>query len=290
VIPQVVERVTDEGRERAAPFEMPERCPACDTEVVIRGPFVVCPNRFGCAAQLKGRIIHFGSRHALDIEGLGEETAQLLVNEGLVDDLAGLFELGEDQLLTLAGFAQKSATNLIDAIGVRRRVALSRFLFGLGIPEVGVTVARDLAGHFRSFDVLRAADRDTLEAVDGVGPKMSEQITAFFGDKQNAQAVDRVLTHMLELIPPPAPRIHGGLAGKKFVFTGGLERLSRPRAKTLVEGVGGRVVGSVSKATDYVVAGNDPGSKLAKAEELGVTVLDEEAFMALLEDDSTGTD
>ncbi len=284
VIPQVVGRVEEDGQERGAPFTMPTRCPACETEVMTRGPFVVCPNRFGCPAQLKGRIIHFGSRHALDIEGLGEETARLFVEEGLVTELAELFDLEAENLVRLPGFADKSATNLVAAIEARRRVELARFLFGLGIPEVGATVARGLARHFRSFAAVRDATREELEEVDGIGPIMSEQIRAFLDDGQNARAIEHVLQRMTELIPPAASAGEGGLADKKFVFTGGLEGFSRPRAKELVEGAGGRVVGSVSKATDYVVAGSDPGSKLAKAQDLGVEVLDESAFIRLLED------
>ncbi len=282
VIPQVVGRVEEDDRERGEPFAMPTRCPACETEVYTRGPFVICPNRFGCPAQLKGRIIHFGSRHALDIEGLGEETADLFVHQGLVSELAGLFDLEVEQLLELPGFATKSATNLVDAIQQRRRVELSRFLFGLGVPEVGATVARDLARHFRDFDRVRDATEEQLLEVDGIGPIMSEGIRAFFDDERNATAIQHVLDRMVELIPPPQPSAGGGLAGKKFVFTGGLEGLSRPVAKKLVEEAGGRVVGSVSKATDYVVVGADPGSKLAKAQELGVNVLDEDGFRALL--------
>ena len=281
VIPQVVGRVVEEGRQREAPFEMPTACPACGTEVFIRGPFTVCPNRFGCPAQLKARIVHFGSRGGLDIEGLGEETAALLVDRGLVAGLAGLFDLDAETLAQLPGFAEKSANNLVAAIAQRKRVELHRFLFGLGIPEVGQAVARDLALHFREMDAIRLADRDALEAVDGIGPKMSELIFDFLREERNARAIDAVLGQGMDLIPPETPA-DTGLQGKKFVFTGGLEKLTRSQAKKLVEDAGARAASSVSAGTDYVVAGSESGSKLAKALELGVVVLDEEAFLGLL--------
>ncbi len=281
VIPQVVGRVEEEGRERHPPFEMPERCPTCGSAVQIRGPFTVCPNRFGCAAQLKGRIVHFGSRQALDIEGLGEETATLLVDRGLVRELADLFDLRADDLVQLPGFAMKSAGNLVEAIQRRKRVELRRFLFGLGIPEVGEAVARDLARHFRSLGAMRSASREALEAVAGIGPRMSEGIHEFLNDERNSRAIDGVLAKGME-IEAPAEREGGALAGRSFVFSGGMERLTRQQAKALVEGAGGRVVSAVSGETDYLVAGSEAGSKLTKARELAVAVLGEEDFLALL--------
>jgi DNA ligase (NAD+) len=282
VIPQVVERVEEEGRERGEPFVMPERCPACDTPVEEDGPRTRCPNRFGCPAQLKGRIVHFGARNALDIEGLGEETAVLLVDRRLVRELADLFDLTVDDLVDLPGFAEKSATNLVEGIRRRKTIALRRFLHGLGIPEVGATVARDLALHFRDFAAIRRATPEALEEVKGIGPKMSAAIRGFLDREQNARAIDHILEKGLELVAPEGPA-ETPLAGAKFVFTGGLGRMSRARAKKLVEGAGARAVSSVSTETDYVVAGEGTGSKYDKAVELGVEILDEEAFVALLE-------
>jgi len=282
VIPQVVE-VVETGGERGPPFRMPDRCPACGTPVVEKGPFTLCPNRFGCPAQLRGRIVHFGRREALDIEGLGEETANLLVERKLVNQLADLFALRPEQLMELEGFAEKSATNLVASIAARKRPELRRFLVALGIPEVGVTVARDLAEHFGSFERIRHATREELEDVPGIGPTMSEAITDFFRDSRNAAAIDAILAHGVE---PQAtvPRRRAPLAGLKFIFTGGLERFSRPEAKRLVEDAGGRAVSSVSRETDYVVAGEAAGSKLDKAQRLGVPILDEAGFIGLLEE------
>jgi DNA ligase (NAD+) len=281
VIPQVVE-VVEHEEERAPPFRMPTRCPACGAEVFEDGPRTICLDRFGCPAQLKGRILHFGARDALDVEGLGEETANLLVDRGLVRGLADLFDLTPEDLMELDGFAEKSATNLVEAIQARRAPELRRFLLALGIPEVGVTVARDLALHFREFDAIRQATREELEAVAGIGPRMSEAITGFFADPRNEAVIDAILSRGVEPESPEGPAAESPLAGKRFVFTGGLERRSRPDARKLVEAAGGKVAGSVSGATDYVVAGADAGSKLARARELGLTVLTEEEFEDLL--------
>jgi DNA ligase (NAD+) len=284
VIPQVVERVDEPGRQRGVPFRMPRACPSCGTPLVERGPYTVCPNGFECPAQLAGRVQHFASRDALDIEGLGEETAKQLVDAQLIRQLPDLFDLTVEQLLPLDGFAAKSAQNLVDGIRQAATAELHRFLFGLGIPEVGVAVARDLARHFGSFAALRGASREELEAVRGVGPKMAEQIAGFFADRNHAGAIDRLLVKLSLREPDPAPARPGAAPfdGRTFVLTGGLARLTREAAKGLIEAHGGRVVSSVSRATDYVVYGEDPGSKFAKARQLGVPLLDEDAFFALL--------
>ena len=284
VIPQVVERVDEPGRQRSEPFRMPRACPSCGTPLVERGPYTVCPNGFECPAQLAGRVQHFASRDALDIEGLGEETSKQLVDENLIRQLPDLFDLTVEQLLPLDGFAAKSAQNLVDGIRKAAPVELHRFLFGLGIPEVGVAVARDLARHFRSFEALRRASGEELEAVRGVGPKMAEQIAGFFADRKHADVFDRLLAKvpLQELDAGAAPLGDAPFDTRKFVLTGALTRLTRSAAKGLIESLGGRVVSSVSRETDYVVFGEDPGSKLERARQLGVTLLDEEAFIALL--------
>ncbi len=181
---------------------MPAECPSCGTELEERGPFTVCPNSFGCPAQLVGRIQHFGSRQALDIEGLGEETAKLLVEQELVRRVPDLFELTADQLTELEGFAELSANNLVAAIDRARSTELARFLHGLGIPEVGVAVARDLARAFGTMEALRAADEETLVRVDGVGPIMAGRIVEFFAEPHNAANLDRLLSYMRELTAP----------------------------------------------------------------------------------------
>ncbi|HVT57303.1 MAG TPA: NAD-dependent DNA ligase LigA [Thermoanaerobaculia bacterium] len=295
VIPQVIERIEEPERERAAPWRMPAECPSCGTPLTERGPFTVCPNSFECPAQLVGRIVHFASRGALDIEGLGEESARLFAAQGLVRQLPDLFDLRAEQLALLEGFAEKSSQKLVEALGRAAHVELARFLYGLGIPEVGSAVARDLARHFGTLAALRAAGEAELEEVRGVGPRMAEQIAGFFRDPKNATILDQLLGKVELIESPPArppdtaassaeaaPGPAPPLAGLKFVFTGSLASMSRRDAQALVESQGARAPGSVSRATDYVVVGEEAGSKGEKAKKLGVQTLDEAAFLDLL--------
>ena len=297
VIPQVVERVEEE-RERGEPFVMPTACPSCGTETVERGPFTLCPNHFACRAQLKGRIAHFGSRHAMDISGLGEETAKRLVDHDLVREIADLFDLVEENLVPLEGFGEVSARNLVAAIrgerepdpsgGSLRRAELTRFLAGLGIPEVGVNVARDLAVHFQGFDPIRAASDEKLQEVPGIGPKMSVAIRTFLHDPAVSEALDHLVAKGFNfLVPPPAPvkdtTTAAGLSNKTFVLTGALETFRRSTLKKALLEAGGQVADSVSSKTDFLVVGARPsGSKVAKAEQLGTQVLTEEDLLERL--------
>jgi DNA ligase (NAD+) len=281
VIPEVVERIAEPGRRREPPFKMPSKCPACGSQVVERGPYTVCPNHFACPAQLKGRIRHFASRQGLDIEGLGEETVSALIDHGLVRGLGDIYRLKTDDLLRLEGFAERSAEKLVGAIQQRRRVEHGRFLYALGIPEVGAAVARDLAQKFRSLESLRRASREELEKVSGIGPKMSEAIFEFFSDKRNQKAIDALLDAGLQIIETKGPQKQP-LSGMTFVFTGSLERFSRNEAQRLVESLGGNAASSVSSQTDYVVAGSEPGQKLDQAKSKGVKTLSERQFVELV--------
>jgi DNA ligase (NAD+) len=284
VIPQVVERIPEKGKRRAPAFRMPAACPSCGTPLVERGPFTLCPNGLDCPAQLAGRLIHLGSRKALDIEGLGDETAKVLVSEKLVTRLPDLFDLEAAQLTPLEGFAEKSAAALVAGIKKAAHVELHRFLFGLGIPEVGATVAKQLARHFGSLARLRTADTEALIAVDGVGPIMAEAIAGFFAEPHNIELLESLLAGRVQLIEgEPAAPVAGPFAELKFVLTGGLETLTRDEAKSAIEARGGRVVSAVSAKTDYVIVGESPGSKRDKALALGVPTLDEAGFRALLE-------
>ncbi len=293
VIPQVVERV-ETGDERGAPFAMPTECPSCGTPLVRSGPYTVCPNALECPAQRVGRITHFASRGGLDIEGLGERTARLFVETGLVTGLPQLFDLTVDQVKELEGFADVSARKLVDAIQGAREPELARFLYALGIPEVGGAVARSLARAFGTFERVRSASVEELMAVDGIGEVMARQIHGYFNEPHNAEALD-ALTAPGRVAPKPdtsgraaASGAASALAGKTFVFTGALTAFSREEAAELVRGLGAKASGSVSAKTDFLVAGEGGGSKLDKARELGVTVLDEEAFLALLREAGVG--
>ena len=279
VIPQVVE-VVEFGDDRPDPFEMPAECPVCGTAVYEDGPRTVCPNRFGCSAQLKGRLVHFGGRSALDIEGLGEETASVLVEQKLVRELADLFGLRAEQLIALDGFAEKSAEALVHAIAAKRTPELDHFLIALGIPEVGVTVARDLAQNLGTFEAIRSSGREGLEAIDGIGPRMSESITDFFSDPRNAAGVDALLARdvaplSVDVIASELPDL--GAA----VFTGAIP-IARVVAETAWRSVGGSTASAVSKKTAFVVAGANAGSKLTKAEKFKVPVLDFDEFLIRL--------
>ena len=278
VIPQVVERV-DSAAERGEPFAMPERCPACDTSLEQRGPYTVCPNAFECPAQLVGRIVHFASRRGLDIDGLGERTARQLVDRGLVRQLPDLYELSPQDLQALDGFAEVSARNLHQALQRSQQTTLPRLLYGLGVPEVGAAVAQSLALRFGTLQALRAARPDELEAIDGVGPVMASAIHSFLHDRRNAVVLDeleaRISTEPIDAVTDaPQP-----LRGSTVVFTGTLRRFTREQAQALVQHLGGKTANSVSRRTTLLVAGDEAGSKLRRAQEQGVEVVDEDDFL-----------
>ncbi|HEX7118853.1 MAG TPA: NAD-dependent DNA ligase LigA [Longimicrobiales bacterium] len=281
VIPEVVERIEEPGRKRGRPFHFPDRCPACGTRLEHDGPLTRCPNHFGCPAQLRERIRHFASRDAMDIGGIGHATAEALVDHRLVRELADLYALRPEDVARLPHFSEKSARKLVDAIRRARRVELHRFLFGLGIPGVGEAAARDLARHFRTLDALRHASRDDIRRAPGIGPALAAGVHDFFADPRRQRAIDALLDRGVEIVGPAAAPT-GRLAGKRFVFTGRLDRFTRGEAESLVESLGAEASSSVTRATDFLVAGADPGQKLERAREKGVRVLDEAAFLRLL--------
>lgn len=283
VIPQVVERV-ETGDDRGAPFVMPSECPSCGTPLVRRGPYTLCPNSFGCPGQLVGRLTYYGSRGGLDIEGLGEKTVSQLVERDLVKRFPDLYDLRAEQLVGLDGFAERSAEKLAAAIDASRTPTLPRFLTALGVPEVGPAVARTLARRFGTFERIRAASVEELDAVDGIGEVMAGHIHAFFNEPHTARVLDDLLDGRVSPLPEETGPLAGEqpFAGLTFVFTGAMAGFTREAAEALVQALGAKASGSVSKKTSYVVAGESAGSKLAKAQDLGVTVLDESGFLALL--------
>jgi DNA ligase (NAD+) len=279
VIPEVIGRV-DKRQKQGRPFRMPERCPVCGTKIEHKGPFDVCPNGLACPAQLKESILHFASRDALDIRGLGEKTVDLLVSAGLVSSIADLFILREQDLLRTGRFAEISARNLINAIQNSKRTDLWRFLYGLGIPGVGVRTARDLAGHFRTLEALETAGLDQIQTIPSVGPVVARNVVEFFRRPNTRKIIRLCRERGLELRSWERPR-KGPFAGKVVVFTGALESMTRGEAQELVRNLGGRVADSVGRSTDLVVAGAKPGSKYEKSRALGIRIVDEQQFLKL---------
>jgi DNA ligase (NAD+) len=278
----VVKVIIEERPPGAEPFQMPKRCPVCGTELVRpEGEKVTrCPNPDCFGASTRG-IMHFASKTAMDIDGLGEKIILQLVNEGLVKDVSDLYHLTAGDLVPLERFAEKSAQNLINAIQGSKNPPFWRLINALGIRFVGEATAQLLAQHFQNLEALMAAREEDLLQVEGVGPQVASSIREFFDNPRNRELINKLKEAGVKEQPPEA-RAAGPLAGKTFVFTGGLAHLSREEAKALVTARGGKVSSSVSAKTDYVVAGADPGSKYAKARELGVTVLSEEEFEHLV--------
>ena len=276
VIPQVLGPVREKNTRRGPPFEMPDACPACGTPVE-RPPdeaMRYCPNSV-CPGRVLEGIVHFASRDALDIRGLGYERVKQLLDEGLIKDVADLFELTTAQLTDLERFAEQSASQLVAAIAASKARPLSVLLFGLGIRHVGKTVAQLLARRFGTMEALARAAQEEIEATPGVGPTIAEAVASFFRNEDNQRLVARLSSLGLTFSEPNAVKAGGALAGKTYVLTGTLPTLSRQQATELIEAAGGRVAGSVSKKTDAVVAGEDAGSKLEKARALGVAIIDE---------------
>jgi DNA ligase (NAD+) len=282
VIPEVVKVVIEKRPAGASPFRMPQICPVCGTPLVRpEGEKVTrCPNPDCFGATTRG-IMHFAGKGGMDIDGLGEKIVLQLVNEGLVKDLGDLYSLTAGDLVPLERFAEKSAANLVGAIQGSRNPPLWRLLNALGIRFVGEATAQLLAQHFQSLEALGAAGDDELLQVEGVGPQVAGAIRDYFANPRNRELIARLRQFGVQEQPPVA-RSPSALSGKTFVFTGGLTRFSREEAKALVAAKGGKVSSSVSAKTDYVVVGAEPGSKYAKARELGVTILDEAAFEKLV--------
>lgn len=283
VIPEIVKVITSKRTGNEVEFVFPSECPICGSTVKKEedGAIARCTGKH-CPAKLAGRIRHFATRTAMDIEGLGEKLCEALVDSGKVKTVADLFSLEVGELMTLERMGEKSAQNLVEAIAKSKATTLRRFIYALGIPEVGEATAKALAEHFREVKKLMAASIEDLQAVRDVGPEMANAIHGYFEDPDNRAVVEALLGAGVAPEPPEAPAAGGTFTGKTVVLTGTLSTMTREAAKEEIERRGGKVSGSVSKKTDFVVAGEEAGSKLKKAQELGVKVLTEAEFQALL--------
>ena len=290
VIPAIAECVPVPGEQRSTPFYMPNHCPVCGSSVGREGAYFYCTGQLVCGAQLKGAIEHFASKHALNIEGLGKNTVAQLVDERLVRSLADLYRLTKVDLVALEGFADRSATLLLESIAGSKTVSLDRFLLGLGIRQVGQHIAKVLAREFGSLDEIMSADRERFQQIREIGPEISESLVVYWSEPHNREVIAQLQESGVQVAPGMATgdRRKSPLAGKTFVFTGGLDHFTRDGAQQAVEAAGARVSSSVSKKTSYLVVGQDPGSKLDQARTLGVTVLTEQEFAALIGEDEKG--
>jgi DNA ligase (NAD+) len=288
VIPQVVSPTpkAQRRRKRNPPPQPPAKCPACGTPTVKPedAVFTICPNRASCPGQLFQAVKHFVSKGAMDIDGLGEKQAYRFLDEGLIRNVADIYELTEEQLVGLEGFGEISARNLLAAIEGSKEVPFFRVLYALGIPGIGYVNARNLSGQFRSIDALIEATPEQIVETPGIGDVLASTIAETLAEERTRDLIERLRSHGLKMEEEgPLPGTEGPLVGRTFVITGTLPDISREKATERIEAAGGKVTGSVSKKTDFVVAGSEPGSKLAKAEQLGVDVIDQGRLLELLD-------
>jgi DNA ligase (NAD+) len=284
VIPHVVKPIKKERDGSEKRFQMPDKCPECNSRVFMSEDKKTarCTN-ISCPAQIRERIIHFASRKAMDIEGLGEKRVKQLLDAELIDCISSLYQLSKDELTSLEGYGEKSAENLLKEIEDSREQTLARFLYALGIPHVGEHIARVLAENFSTLDDLMGVSEDKLRQIDEIGPEVSRGIVAFFSEDENTTLIKELQETGLSLSNPLAKDSGESLTGLTFVFTGSLKKWTRDEVKELIEKKGGRATSSVSGETDYVVAGSGAGSKLGEARESGISIMDEEEFIEFLE-------
>ena len=287
MIPAVVGVNTSRRRPECVSYVFPSECPACKTQTVqYEGEVAIrCPN-VDCPAQIRRRVLHFASKSGVDIEGLGEAMTDTLVEKGWVRSIADVYRLRRDDLLTLGKSVEKSTDNLLAAVEASKRAELWRVINGLGIPHVGAAAAKELAARFGGLETLAEAQRDDLLNIGGIGETMADAIIAHFNEPRNRDLVSQLIN--LGMAPAAPARAAGAgaapLAGKTFVLTGTLPSLSREEATAKIEAAGGRVSGSVSRKTSYVLAGEEAGSKLEKARSLGVPIIEETEFLQMLGD------
>lgn len=283
VIPEVLKVVLERRPEDTKVFKMPSRCPVCGSDVEREeGETVLrCSGGLYCSAQQIQSIIHFASRRAMDVDGLGDKLIEQLVEKQLIGDVSDLYRLEQKQLVSLERMAEKSANNVISALNHSKQTTLDRFIYALGIREVGDATARSLANHFGNLSAIQSAHEAALEEVTDVGPIVAKHIATFFSQKHNQEVIENLLAAGVHW-PDVELKTEQPLKGKTFVITGTLESMNREQAKQRLLELGAKISGSVSRKTDYVVAGSDPGSKVEKARQLEVEILDETEFLSLL--------
>ncbi len=282
VIPEVVEVIKEKRTGKEKIFQMPDKCPVCGSHVVREGAYYRCTGGLSCPAQLKRSIAHYASKGAMDIEGLGPKIVDLLVDKGLVKRISDLYKLTIPDLLRLPGFALKSAKNLIESIEKSKERSLDRFIYALGIPNVGEHMAKVLAERFKTLDNLMNAREIELLAIPEVGPETAKSIVDFFREPKNREEIQRLKELGVKATFEKMEKKEGILKGKVFVFTGALKSFTREEAKRIVEELGGRAVSNVSRNVDYVVVGENPGSKYERAKQLGLKIINEEEFKKLI--------
>jgi len=283
VIPEVVKVIVSVRTGQESVFNMPSNCPVCAAAVYRdKDEAVLRCNNSNCPAQIKARLRHFASKAAFDIDGLGEKLADQLVEKGLIASYSDIFHLNNVQLQSLERMGAKSAGNLIAAVEKSKKISFSRFIYALGIRHVGENIADILAGRFESIAQLSDAPIELLETIEGIGPEIAESIRHFFEQDENRKTVRRILESGVEILVKAKQTYASPIQGKVFVLTGTLEGMTRNEAKQIIEDAGGKVSSSVSRNTDYLVAGDDPGSKLERAESLGVQIIDKAEFLELI--------
>lgn len=282
VIPEILG--TLETDEETFEIKKPSHCPACHSELYQDGVHIFCPNSLSCKPQLVARIVHFASRDAMNIEGFSEKTAEKLLDELDIRDLPEIYEIKFEDLIKLEGFKEKKSNNLLEAIERSKDTSLASFIYALGINNVGIKTASDLANHFKSLDSIKSATYDELISVGDIGPIIADSILEFFHDKEIEKAIDKLLYEGVNPYFEEVQTKESMFTDKTVVITGSLENYSRKEIKDLVEKMGGKVTGSVSKSTDYLIVGENPGSKHTKALELGIEIIDEERLGKIVDD------
>lgn len=280
VIPEILGTVPTD--EETFEIEKPENCPACGTELIQNGVHIFCPNSLSCKPQLISRIVHFASRDAMNIEGLSEKTAKKLLEELDIRDLPEIYEIKYDDLIELEGFKEKKTNNLLEAIESSKRVSLGSFIYALGISNVGLKTANDLADYFKSLDNIRNADREELKLAGEIGDIIANSIVEFFHDDRIISSLEKLLSEGVDPFHEESEIVDSIFTDKTVVVTGSIEDISRNDIKGIIETMGGKVTGSVSKKTDFVIVGENPGSKYQKALDLGIEIIDESGLKEIL--------